>query len=101
MPQKVYISVTESLKLARELGIKISRVTVIKHAEMHDLGHQIGGWGGKWVIHREKFRRFICGKNKDTNKQDSKTDAEEERKEGKTIGAPTGFSTSSNSINDV
>lgn len=64
---KPYISVTEAIKYAREFGIRISRVTVIKHIESHNYGHQIGGKGGRWVIHKERYRRFICGKDKKYN----------------------------------
>jgi hypothetical protein len=50
-----YIDVAEAIKLAGELGINISNVTVMKWAEQFKLGHQPGGRGSAWYIHREKW----------------------------------------------
>jgi hypothetical protein len=84
MPQKNFISVSEAIKFARSMGINISRVTVLKYIESHNYGHQIGGKGGRWFIHKERYRRFICGKNEKYSK-DCGTDQEQGCEEAQQI----------------
>lgn len=59
MPRPEKITVTEALEYAKENNIEISRPTVVKYAKKY--GHQLGGKGGKWVIHRDKFKRWLDG----------------------------------------
>lgn len=62
-----FISPTEAVIVARELGVRVSYPTVIKWVEMNELGHQVGGKegkGGKWIINQNKWRNYLNGPNK-------------------------------------
>jgi len=60
------ITPSEAVVLAKkEVGISITKPTIIKFIVEHDLGYQLGK-GGRWYIYRDNFMRFIRGKNKST-----------------------------------
>lgn len=83
MSRPKLISITNAIKLASVYGIKLSRPTIINHAYREKYGHQLGGKGGKWVINKEKFVRFIRGTNNITqyNQDNSKTSFEKNSEE--------------------
>lgn len=59
MPRAKKITVTEAIEYAKENSITLSRPTVVKYAQKY--GHQLGGKGGKWVINKDKFKRWLDG----------------------------------------
>lgn len=65
MPKKKqFWSLTKALEKAAEKGIELSRPTLIKWIERYNLGHQLGGSGGKWYVNPEKYMRYIDGADK-------------------------------------
>lgn len=52
------ITVSEAEQEVRDLGMQMSRPTIIKHAEEQGYGWKVGG---KWYIDKTKFRRFLNG----------------------------------------
>lgn len=59
MPRTEKISVNDAITYAKECGIDVSRPTVVKYASR--FAHQLGGKGGKWIIHKAKFKRWLDG----------------------------------------
>lgn len=68
MPAKTRLTMKEAMQYARRHGVMLSKPTIIKYLAEYDLGYQIAGKGSKWIIYKEKFRRFIRGADKNTNK---------------------------------
>lgn len=58
-----FISVTEAIDIAKNIGIPLSRPTVHAWAGKHGLGHQLNGQGTKWVINRQKWLKYLSGGN--------------------------------------
>lgn len=59
MPRPEKMTVTEAIAYAKENGVTVSRPTVVKYASKY--GTQLGGKGGKWIIHKSKFQRWLNG----------------------------------------
>lgn len=59
MPRPEKLTVSEAIEYAKENGIELSRPTVVKYAKQY--GHQLGGKGGKWIINKTKFQRWMNG----------------------------------------
>lgn len=57
-----YISTTKAKRLARKIGIHVSRVTIIRWCRRYGLGHQLGDKGSAWAINAGRYQRFIRGK---------------------------------------
>lgn len=49
----------EALELAGKVGIKPTKPTLISWLTKFDLGHQIGGKGGHWIINATKFDNWL------------------------------------------
>jgi hypothetical protein len=63
--RKELITIEEGIEIAENMGVSISRPTVVKYATLIGYGYQIGS---KWVIKKTEFRRFLNGKNRPTGK---------------------------------
>lgn len=91
------ISVTQAVDMAKKLGIKISRVSIIKYIKEKNLGYQLHGEGSPWIVNREKFRRFLNGKDQQNNKKPNQANKEEIKEQ--TVGSCKEHQTPANSIN--
>lgn len=73
---KRYFSVKDAIELASNLGITLTRPTVISWAKKFDLGYPIGGGAqgriGRWVIDSQKFRKFVQGEFRIEKKSSAK-----------------------------
>ena len=61
-----YITVPEAVEMSYRLGRPYSEPTVRKYARRYKFGYQRVR-RGRFLIHTEKFRRWLCGKDDDTN----------------------------------
>jgi hypothetical protein len=50
------IDATTAILIAKEIGIKMTRTTIIKWCKDHKIGRIIGG---RWYIDLEKFKNFL------------------------------------------
>lgn len=56
------LSTPEALALAEsDYGIKVSTPTMIKYVQKNNLGQQLSGKNGPWMISETKLRRFLNG----------------------------------------
>lgn len=57
---KEYISAATALKLMKETGLGMTLITLHNHLRKHpELGFQLAGHGGQWLINKPEFEAFI------------------------------------------
>lgn len=58
MTPKTYTT-EEALELLSRVGIRTTKPTLINWLTKFELGHQIGGKGGNWIINAVKFDGWL------------------------------------------
>jgi hypothetical protein len=57
------LTTREALDFAESKGIKLTKVTLNKHARKDGFGYQIGGGHyGRWRYYRDKLEAYLTGK---------------------------------------
>lgn len=56
-----YISISRAMEMAKKMGVTFTRPTVIKHVKQRELGYQIGGKGGRWIVIEKEWKKFLNG----------------------------------------
>lgn len=82
---KTYWTLSKSIEKANEIGVEVSKPTLIKWIKRYALGFQLGDEGGKWYLYPQKFMRYINGGKTETGKNPNiiliKPDEEESKKQ--------------------
>lgn len=53
------MTVEDAIELVAKTGLKVTDQTIRDWCRKHELGHQLGGKGGRWVVYKEKFEEFL------------------------------------------
>jgi len=61
-----YWDIEKAQNYAKEIGIEVSKPTLIKWCKKMMLGFQLGGKHGKWFFFAEKYKRYLHGGKTET-----------------------------------
>ncbi len=61
---KLYYDLTTAMRISSDMGIYVTRPTMVSWIKQHSLGFQPGGKNSLWYIYKREFDVFILGKTK-------------------------------------